>query len=72
MFREAFRVLRAGGVFIVLDIPDGWLHRVGHTGSTFTPLEPNAASRFLSAAGFSGITMDSRKAAFRLMAVRPS
>jgi ubiquinone/menaquinone biosynthesis C-methylase UbiE len=72
MFREAFRVLRAGGVFIALDIPDGWLHRVGHTGSTFTPVEPHAASRCLSAAGFSGITMDSRKAAFRLMAVRPS
>jgi ubiquinone/menaquinone biosynthesis C-methylase UbiE len=72
MFREAFRVLRPGGVFIALDIPDGWLHRVGHIGSTFTPVEPNAASRRLSAAGFSGITIDSRKAAFRLMADRPS
>jgi ubiquinone/menaquinone biosynthesis C-methylase UbiE len=34
MFAEAFRVLRPGGIFIAFEIPDSWLHRLGHIRST--------------------------------------
>jgi ubiquinone/menaquinone biosynthesis C-methylase UbiE len=72
MYAEAFRVLRPGGVFIAFEIPDSWFHRIGHIRSIFTPVTPNSVFPRLTAAGFSKITLDVRKGAFRLTAVRPS
>src|ERR1700726_3681131 len=37
-FAEIFRVLKAGGVFVALEIEDGWLTRVAHFRSTFVPV----------------------------------
>lgn len=71
-FREIFRVLRPGGVFIAFEITDGWIHRVGHIRSTFIPVSPGSAFARLSAAGFTPITLDVRKGAFRFSAVRPA
>src|SRR5271167_2803897 len=71
MFAEAFRVLLPGGIFIAFEIPDSWFHRVGHIGSRFTPVSPSSVFPRLSAAGFSRITLDVRRGAFRLTAIRP-
>ena len=72
MFAEAFRVLRPGGVFIAFEIADSWLHRVGHIGSTFTPVTPGSVFPRLNAVGFSKVALDVRRGAFRVTAVRPS
>jgi ubiquinone/menaquinone biosynthesis C-methylase UbiE len=70
LFAECFRVLNPGGVFIAFDIPDGWFHRVGHIRSTFVPVAANLVSPRLNSAGFSEITIDSRKGGFRIIATR--
>jgi ubiquinone/menaquinone biosynthesis C-methylase UbiE len=69
-FAEIFRVLRPGGVFLAFEIPDGWLQRVGHIHSTFTPVALASAFARLTAAGFSRVTVDFRRGAFRLRALR--
>ena len=71
-FAEAFRVLRPGGVFLAMDIPDGWLHRVAHIRSTFVPVDPASAPARLASAGFSSVTLDFRRGAFRIRALRAS
>jgi SAM-dependent methyltransferase len=70
MFAEAFRVLRPGGVFVVLEINDTWLNRAVHYKSTFTPLTPGSAFARLTAAGFSRVSVDMRRGGFRLSAAR--
>jgi ubiquinone/menaquinone biosynthesis C-methylase UbiE len=70
-FAEVFRVLQPGGVFVALDIPDGWLHRVAHIRSTFVPVAATTAPARLAAAGFFRVTIDFRSGAFRLRAFRP-
>lgn len=70
-FAEISRVLRPGGVFLVFDIPDGWLHRVAHIRSTFVPVVPAAAPARLTAAGFSDVTIALRRGGFGIRALRP-
>jgi SAM-dependent methyltransferase len=69
-FAEIWRVLRPGGVFLALEIQDGWLHRVGHTRSTFVPVTPASAFARLTTAGFSKVTVDFRRGGFRIRALR--
>jgi SAM-dependent methyltransferase len=69
-FAEIYRVLRPGGVFLALDIPDGWLHRVAHIRSTFVPLAPASAITRLTAAGFLSAAVDRRHGGFRIRALR--
>jgi ubiquinone/menaquinone biosynthesis C-methylase UbiE len=71
MFAEVFRVLRTGGIFMAFEITDGWIHRIGHIRSTFTPVPPASVFSRLTAAGFSNIVLDLRRGAFRLTAIRP-
>ena len=68
MFAEVFRVLRPGGVFIAFEINDGWIHRVGHFKSTFTPVSPGSAFARLTGVGFSRIAVDFTRGGFRLSA----
>lgn len=70
-FAEICRVLRPGGVFFAFEIQDGWLHRFGHTRSTFVPVSPGSANSRLHAAGFSRVTVDLRRGGFRMRALRP-
>ncbi len=70
MFAEVYRVLRPGGVFLAFEINDSWVHRVGHIGSTFTPVSAGSAFARLTHAGFSRISVDFRRGAFRVGAVR--
>jgi SAM-dependent methyltransferase len=69
-FREIFRVLRPGGVFLGFEIPDGWWHRIVHTKSTFVPIKPEGAEERLSAAGFSQVRVSSGSGGFRIRAMR--
>jgi SAM-dependent methyltransferase len=69
-FAEIVRVLRPGGVFLAFEIPDGWLQRVGHIRSTFVPVVPATVSARLTTAGFSRVTVDFRRGAFRVRALR--
>ena len=69
-FAEIWRVLRPGGVFLAVEIPDGWLHRAGHIKSTFVPVMPASAFARLTAVGFSKVTVDFRRGGFRIRALR--
>jgi ubiquinone/menaquinone biosynthesis C-methylase UbiE len=69
-FSEVFRVLRPGGVFLAVEIQDGWLQRVGHIRSTFVPVAPSSAPARLAAAGFSSVSIDFLRGAYRLRAMR--
>ncbi|MFI5058412.1 MAG: class I SAM-dependent methyltransferase [Candidatus Acidiferrales bacterium] len=69
-FAEIFRVLRLGGIFLALEIQDGWLQRFGHIRSTFVPVKPATLSARLMTAGFAGVTLDFRRGAFRVRALR--
>lgn len=71
-FAEIHRVLQPGGIFVALEIPDGWLSRVAHIRSTFVPITMRGASERLSAAGFSDVSVESRRGAIRLRATRPA
>lgn len=67
---EFYRVLRPGGVFLALEIEDGWLQRVSHIRSTFVPVVPGLLERRLGSFGFSQVVLDFRGAAFRVSARR--
>ena len=69
-FREIRRVLRPSGVFLAIDIPDGWVHRVAHIKSTFVPVDPAKATARLTLAGFPDVGVDFRHGAFRIQALR--
>jgi ubiquinone/menaquinone biosynthesis C-methylase UbiE len=69
-FAETFRVLRPGGLFLALEISDGWLQRGIHFHSTFVPVNPAAAAARLHVAGFSNAAVESRGSAFRIRALR--
>jgi ubiquinone/menaquinone biosynthesis C-methylase UbiE len=69
-FAEIFRVLRPGGVFLAVEIQDGWLNRIGHIRSTFVPVAPASAQERLEAAGFSSVSFGYKGSAYRLRALR--
>ena len=70
-FSEVFRVLRPGGVFLAVEIQDGWLQRLGHIRSTFVPVAPATVPDRLAAAGYSSVSIDFLRGAYRLRALRP-
>ncbi len=70
MFAEVYRVLRPGGIFLAFEINDNWVHRVGHIRSTFTPLSAGSTFARLNRVGFSRISVDFRRGAFRVGALR--
>ena len=69
-FAEIFRVLRPGGVFLAVEIQDGWLQRIGHIRSTFVPLAPSSVAERLAALGFASVSVDFLRGAYRLRALR--
>ncbi len=69
-FAEIFRVLRPGGVFLAVEIQDRWLQRVGHIRSTFVPVAPATVPERLAATGFSSVSIDFLRGAYRLRALR--
>lgn len=69
-FAEIFRVLRPGGVFLAIEIQDGWLQRIGHISSTFVPVAPASVPERLAVVGFSSVSVDFLRGAYRLGALR--
>ncbi|MBZ5703661.1 MAG: class I SAM-dependent methyltransferase [Acidobacteriia bacterium] len=69
-FAEIHRVLRPGGVFLAFEISDSWIGRLAHIRSTFVPVDPAGVRVRLAAAGFSRVTVDFQRSAFRLRALR--
>jgi len=69
-FSEIRRVLRPGGVFLAVEIPDSWINRVVHIKSTFVPMSPESARGRLAAAGFSSVKLNSRGGGLRFRATR--
>jgi len=67
---EIYRVLRPGGMFLALEIQDGWLQRVSHFRSTFVPVVASSLDGRLASAGFSQVALDFRGGAFRFRAQR--
>src|ERR1700722_17473519 len=58
-FAEIFRVLKPGGVFVALEIQDGWLTRVAHFRSTFVPVSTDGLNGRVHAAGFYEVVVNS-------------
>jgi len=71
-FAEILRVLKPGGVFVALEIQDGWLTRAAHFCSTFVPVSRNGLNGRLRAAGFSNLNVDNRGGGIRIRAERAS
>ena len=69
-FAEIFRVLRPGGVFLAIEIPDAWFHRIGHIRSTFVPVSPATVPARLATIGFSSVSIDFLRGAYRMRALR--
>ena len=69
-FAEIFRVLKPGGVFVALEIQDGWLTRMAHFRSTFVPVSTDGLNGRLCAAGFSNLRVTKRNGGFRIRAER--
>lgn len=69
-FAEIFRVLKPGGVFVAIEIQDGWLTRVAHFRSTFVPVSTARLSSRLCAAGFSNVRVNDERGAIRIRAER--
>jgi SAM-dependent methyltransferase len=67
---EVHRVLRPGGSFFAFEINDGWIHRMAHYRSTFTPVTPGSAFARLTKAGFAKISVDFRSGGYRVSARR--
>jgi ubiquinone/menaquinone biosynthesis C-methylase UbiE len=58
IFREAFRVLRPGGVFAGSDSQPSLRFRLLHIGDTMNTLPPATLPSRLEAAGFTGVAVD--------------
>ncbi|HKE09624.1 MAG TPA: class I SAM-dependent methyltransferase [Candidatus Acidoferrum sp.] len=65
---EVHRVLQPGGSFFVFEIEDGWMERIAHYRSTFTPVAAGSAFARLNKAGFSKISVDFRPGGYRFRA----
>jgi SAM-dependent methyltransferase len=68
VFREAFRVLRAGGKFLGVDAVDSDETRDLHVGDVFTPMPPDTLGARLTAAGFSDVRVSTTERRVRFVA----
>jgi ubiquinone/menaquinone biosynthesis C-methylase UbiE len=69
-FAEIVRVLKPGGIFVALEIQDGWFTRVSHFRSTFVPVSQDGLNSRLRDAGFSNIRVINRNGGIRIRAER--
>jgi len=70
LFAEAARVLRPGGVFAGLDSRLNLRFRLIHIGDTMTVVDPDGLPARLTAAGLTGVEVDTVPRAFRFRATR--
>jgi len=72
LFREVWRVLEPGGVFVASDSVQSFLMRLIHMGDTLVPVDPDTVSARLEAAGFEVLKVEKNSRAFRFHARRPT
>jgi len=72
LFREVWRVLEPGGVFVGSDSLQSWLMRVIHIGDTLVTVDPQTVGMRLEAAGFEVLEVERNSHAFRFYARRPA
>jgi SAM-dependent methyltransferase len=68
LLAEARRVLRPGGTFAGFDGVDSLPFRLIHIGDTYNPIDPDALSARLQAAGFANATVERGRGRFRFRA----
>jgi SAM-dependent methyltransferase len=74
VFREVWRVLKPGGVFVSIDSVDFHTLRMRliHIGDAISPVNPETVAGRLEAAGFCDNRVETNPYAFRFVARRPS
>jgi len=72
LFREAFRVIRPGGVFAGTDsVGRGLLFKLFHIGDTLVLVDPDGLPGRLAAAGFDGVRVSTSQQSLRFSARKP-
>jgi SAM-dependent methyltransferase len=71
LFRQVWRVLQPGGVFVGSDSLQSWLMQLIHVGDTLVPVDPSTVGARLQAAGFQVVEVEKYSNAFRFYARRP-
>jgi SAM-dependent methyltransferase len=72
LLREAWRVLKPGGVFVGSDSLQSVLMRVIHIGGTLVPVDPDTFGVRLETAGFRFVQVERNSEAFRFHARKPA
>jgi ubiquinone/menaquinone biosynthesis C-methylase UbiE len=74
VFREVWRVLKPGAVFVGVDslgLTKFWMRAI-HLGDMLVPIDPVTLAPRLEAAGFQPVSVDTNPYAFRFHAKRPA
>jgi ubiquinone/menaquinone biosynthesis C-methylase UbiE len=72
LLREAWRVIRPGGIFAGSDSLQSFFMRLIHVGDTLVPVNPDTFGYWLEAVGFEAVNVEKNSEAFRFRACRPS
>lgn len=71
LLREVYRVLKPGGIFVGTDSLSSPALQLIHIWDTLVPVDPATFGARLEAAGFTNVSIDVNKRAFRFSARRP-
>jgi SAM-dependent methyltransferase len=72
LFRQVWRVLTPGGVFVGSDSLQSWLMKLIHIGDTLVPIDPDTVGSRLEAAGFQVLEIEKNSNSLRFYARRPA